>query len=97
MSVRLRGALPKDDRNGLAHLEGALAANPDRLVVVVALMRPDVIAAALRNEKDPRVVYAALLHVEALTAADADQAERMLRGAYEERTGKVVLPFWDEA
>ena len=96
MSVRIRATLPKGDKNGLAHLEEALAFDPDEIVVVVGILRPDTIEARPHDEDDPRVVKTVLLHVEALTAADAAEADRMIHAAYERRTGKVMLPFEDD-
>lgn len=96
MSVTVRAKLPKGDTNGLAHLEGALAADPDEVLVVVGLLRTDTIEARPHNDDDPRVVKTVLLHLEVVIEADAAEADRMLRKVYEQRTGKVALPFEDE-
>jgi hypothetical protein len=96
MSTRIRATLPKGDTNGLAHLEAAMAADPDEVYIVVGFLRPDTIEQRPHNEDDPRVVKTVLMHVEALTGADGDEADRMLRKVYEQRTGKVVLPFEDD-
>jgi hypothetical protein len=96
MSVTVRAKLPKGDTNGLAHLEGALAADPDDVLVVVGMLRADIIEARPHNEDDPRCVKTVLLHLEVINGADRDKVEKMLRKVYEQRTGKAALPFEDE-
>lgn len=93
MSVTIRARLPKGDTNGLAHLEGQLATDGDSVLVVVGLIRPDTVEQRLHDEDDPRVVKTVLLHLEALDGKNAESTERMLRRAYEARTGKRELPF----
>jgi len=93
MSVVVRAKLPKGDTNGLTHLEGALAGDPDRVLVVVGLLRADTIEERPHDEDDPRCVKTVLLHLEAINGADGALADRILRDAYVERTGKMVLPF----
>lgn len=94
MSVTIRARLPKSDQNGLAHLEGTLAANPDDLIVVVGLVRADTIEDRPHDDDDPRVVKTVLLHVEAVSGdADIARVDKLLRARYAERTGKQALPF----
>ena len=93
MSVTIRARLPKGDTNGLAHLEGALAADPDDVLVVVGLIRADTIEARPHDEDDPRCVKTVLLHLEAINGNDGVKVDKMLRAAYERRTGKKELPF----
>lgn len=95
MSVTVRTKLPKGDTNGLAHLEGALADKPDDIMVVIGLIRADTIEARPHDEDDPRLVKTVLLHLEAINGTDGAKVEKMLRLAYEKRTGKVELPFED--
>jgi len=96
MSVTVRAKLPKGDTNGLAHLEGALAADPDEILIVVGLLRADTIEARPHNEDDPRCVKTVLLHLEHVNGTDGAQVDQLLRKVYESRTGKATLPFEDD-
>jgi hypothetical protein len=96
MSVTVRAKLPKGDTNGLAHLEGALAADPDDILLVVGLLRADTIEERPHDEDDPRQVKTVLLHLEALNGDDRDTVEELMRQVYVKRTGKVMLPFEED-
>ena len=93
MSVAVRARLPKGDTNGLAHLEQALADDPDRVLVVVGLVRADTIESRPHDDDNPRQVKTVLLHVEAIDGKDADRVEQLMRAVYQSRTGKAELPF----
>jgi hypothetical protein len=93
MSVTVRAKLPKGDTNGLAHLEGSLATDPDAVLVVVGLLRADTIEERPHDEDDPRCVKTVLLHLEAMNGVDGEKVDKLLRKVYEQRTGKIVLPF----
>jgi hypothetical protein len=95
MSVRVRAKLPKGEGNGLAPWESKLAANPDKPIVVVALMRADTVELRPHDEDDPQVVKCVFLGVEALANGepDAKTVEGILRSIYEARTGRMTLPF----
>lgn len=94
MSVTIASKLPKDDTNGLAHLEAQFAEHPDDVVVVVGLVRTDRITRVPHDPDNPRIVTTALLHVEALTSdVDAKRVDKIMRGVYQSRTGKRELPF----
>ena len=93
MTVTFRAKLPKGDTNGLAHLEDALAADPDDVLLVVGYLRADTIEARPHDDDDPRVVKTVLLHVEAINGADRDKVDKLLRKVYVARTGKTELPF----
>lgn len=96
MSVTVRAKLPKGDTNGLAHLEGALADQPDEPFYVVGVIQADTIEARPHDTDNPRQVKAVLLHVEAVLAStDIGRVEKILRGVYQSRTGKAELPFED--
>ena len=97
MSVTISNKLPKDDTNGLTHLEARLAENTDDTVVIVGIIRTDRITRVPHDADNPRIVTTAMLHVEALTGPDADKAEKVLRGVYQSRTGKKELPFEGDA
>lgn len=94
MSVTIRAKLPQGDTNGLGHLEGAFAANPDDIVVVVGLVRADTIEDRPHDDDNPRLVKTVLLHIEAVSGeADMAKVDRLLRDSYAKRTGKRELPF----
>jgi hypothetical protein len=93
MTVTVRAKLPKGDTNGLAHLEGTLAADPDDVLVVVGFLRADTIEARPHDDDDPRCVKTVLLHLEALVDGEREVVDKIIRNVYEKRTGKVALPF----
>jgi hypothetical protein len=95
MSVTVRAKLPKGDTNGLAHLESSLAADPDKVLVVIGLLRADTIEERPHDEDDPRCVKTVILHLEAVNGANGDEVDALLRTLYEQRTGKKALPFED--
>jgi hypothetical protein len=96
MSVTVRAKLPKGDTNGLAHLEQALADDPDEVLIVVGFLRTDTIEARPHNDDDPRCVKTVLLHLESVNGPEGADVDRMLRKVYEARTGKAALPFEDD-
>jgi hypothetical protein len=96
VSVTVRAKLPKGDTNGLAHLEGSLAADPDRVLVIVGLLRADTIEERPHDEDDPRCVKTVLLHLEAVDGADGEKVDELLRQTYIKRTGKAMLPFEED-
>lgn len=92
MSVTIRNKLPKGDTNGLAPLENKLAENPDDVTVCVALVRTDTIEQRPHDDDNPRLVKTVLQHIEPLDGGVGERAEKMLRSAYSDRTGKTELP-----
>jgi hypothetical protein len=94
VSVTIRARLPKSDQNGLSHLEGNFAANPDDIVVVIGLVRADTIEDRPHDDDNPRLVKTVLLHVEAVIGdGDIAKVDKLLRAVYAKRTGKRQLPF----
>jgi hypothetical protein len=94
MSVRVRARLPKGDANGLAQWEAKLAADPDLVLQVVALVRADTIERHPHDLDDEVVVVCTLLAVEAPgDKADREALDGVLRETYSARTGKLALPF----
>ena len=96
MSVTVRAKLPKSDLNGLAHLEGRLAEDPDTPIIVIGFVQADTIEARPHDSDNPRLVKTILLHVEAVNGKDAATAEKMLRATYQSRNGKAELPFEED-
>lgn len=92
MSVNLQSSLPADDRNGLANLAGKLIDDPEHVHVVVALV--DCTKITTKVESGDQVPTARIRAIEPIAQhADAAEMERLLRRAYERRTGKVELPL----
>jgi len=93
MSVTLSGALPGDDRNGIAAIATALIDQPKAVHVVVALVSCSKITTKPRTGEV--VPTAEIMAVEAFTAAteDAVELQRLLRRQHERRTGKTELPL----
>lgn len=93
MSVRLSGALPKDDRNGIAAIAAALIANPGDVHVIVALV--DCVRIVTKTESGDVVPEARIRAIEAFPGATADGEElrRLWRRAHERRTGEMELPL----
>jgi hypothetical protein len=90
--VTMAGNLPADDRNGLAALAGRLVDDPQKVHVVVALI--DCVKVTKKVESGEEVPTARIRAIEPIAAhADAAEMERLLRRAYERRTGKVELPL----
>lgn len=94
MSVTIRNKLPKGDTNGLASLEHVLAGEPDKVFVVVGLVRADTIEQRPHDDDDPRLVKCVLLHIEALEGRKADACEKAMRQEYQARSGKAELPLY---
>ena len=92
MSVRIWPTLPKDDaRNGLVRVERQLIDDPDQTHVIVAVVNQRrVTSDADTGETIPT---ARVLHIEAITGADADSARQLLTSACKARTGSETLPF----
>lgn len=96
MSVTVRAKLPKGDLNGLTHLEGAMAHNPDEIYLVIGILRADTIENRPHNEDDPRLVKTVLLHIEAVGPQDRAKIDKLVHSIHHARTGKATLPFEDE-
>lgn len=93
MAATLSGRLPDDDRNGLSPLSSDLVSDPEKVRVAVVLL--DCIKVT-RNvdtgEESPTIRIRAIEPVVNMTT-DASEMRRLLRRAYERRTGKVELPL----
>lgn len=91
MSVRLRARLPKGDVNGLAELNLAaqLRNNPGTRVLV-ALVAP----VAVEHDLESGAMRVTL-GIEAAELLDTPELRDILVAAYEERTGRVPLPYGD--
>lgn len=93
MSVKLSGSLPADDRNGIARIAAALVDNPTQGHWIVALVDcTDINQKVESGDVVPTARIRAIEGFEGHTA-DAKELRRLLRRAYERRTGRVELPL----
>jgi hypothetical protein len=89
---KLSASLPDGDRNGLDRITNQLVSEPDKPHVAIVLID----AVKLVTDVDTHSVQptARILAVEPIPAGDdAKEMERLLRRAFETRTGKVELPL----
>ena len=93
MSVRMSGAMPEGERNGLASLAHALIEAPDEVRVCVVLV--DAVKLTTDVSSGDVVPTVRVRAIEPITAHETDAAElrRLMRRAYERRTGQVELPL----
>lgn len=93
MSVTLLGSLPNDDRNGIGMISSALCDSPESVHVIIALV--DCTKITTKVESGDIIPTARIRHVEAFpgVTADASEVRRLLRRAFERRTGKEELPL----
>jgi len=94
--ARLAGILPKGDPNGLNTILKDLIENPhhQHLLVVIA----DCSKTTIDNDSGETIPTARILNIEVIARpADRATAEKLLRRAFEERTGLSELPFAGEA
>jgi hypothetical protein len=93
MSARLSPGLPDGDRNGLERFAGHLVAEPDHVQVAIVLMDTIRLTTDVGTGNVVPTVRIRAIEPIAPDSADAKQLHRLLRSAYEHRTGKVELPF----
>lgn len=93
MSVRMSGAMPEGERNGLASLAHALIARPSDTRVAIVLFRTHKLTTNVTTGDVVPTVQ--LLAIEPMTEHETDAAElrRLMRRAVERRTGAVELPL----
>lgn len=93
MSVRMSGAMPEGERNGLAALAHALIEAPDEVRVCVVLI--DAVKLTTNVSSGDVVPTVRVRAIEPITAheTDANELRRLMRRAYERRTGQVELPL----
>lgn len=90
--VKLGSHLPDGDKNGLVRISPALVDDPHGAHVVVMVI--DCKQLTTNTEDDSVTPLARIRHIEPLASADdVTAATAMLRRAFEQRTGKVELPF----
>lgn len=89
--MKLAGALPKGQANGLALLDHVVNQDPETRHVVIAILSTK----KLITDVDSGDVEAAMRidRVERILPGDAETAEKMLRRSLEKRSGMTVLPI----
>lgn len=89
--VKLAGALPAGDANGLAAIAAEVADDPRGLRAVIAIVD----CKELRTSVDAGDVVPILRirRIEALAAEDLKAGRRLYRRAHDRRTGRQALPL----
>lgn len=91
-AISMSGSLPGDDRNGLASIVRELVDDPDEVHVAICLVDTKKITTDVESgDVVPTVRVRAIEPIR--DTADATEMERLLRRAYERRTGQVELPL----
>lgn len=88
--MKIQGRIPAGDRDGLTALEPAVTKNRSSLVAVV-ILDPKRIDEDV--DTGHREAVMRIRSIEALLPDDIEAALRLLRRAYEHRTGQVTLPI----
>jgi hypothetical protein len=90
--VKMSAALPEGDRNGLSRIASQLVGEPEQPHVAIVLLD----AVRLTTDVDTHSVQPTV-RIQAIepipVGDDAKELQRLLRRAYESRTGKVELPL----
>jgi hypothetical protein len=91
MSIKITGALPKGDANGLGALRLALLEHPRQMHAVIAIV--DCKSTTTDTDTGERTPTARIRRIEAVLADDHPAAQRLMLRALENRTGRAVLPL----
>jgi hypothetical protein len=93
VSVRMSGAMPIGERNGLASLAHLLVEEPGAVRVAVVLV--DAVKLTTDVSSGDTVPTVRIRAIEPISAHETDAAElhRLMRRAYERRTGQTELPL----
>lgn len=92
-AVKLSSSLPGDDRNGLARLSSSILDEPETAHIVVAVVDViKIITDVVTGDVVPTVRICAIEAMDGRTE-DARELRRLLRRAYEARTGQTELPL----
>ncbi|HWU22207.1 MAG TPA: hypothetical protein VN088_11825 [Nocardioides sp.] len=90
-SVKLVGALPSGQNNGLPSLVDELVDHPQRMHV--ALVVVDCKSITTDTDTGEVVPTARILRIEPIRREDRKAARRLMDRAMEERTGRTMLPI----
>jgi hypothetical protein len=93
LAVKLAGALPLSDKNGIDAISASLVDNPETGHLIVALV--DCSRVTTNNDTGDIVPTMRIRAIEGhrVDTPDGEHLRRALAQAYEQRTGKVELPL----
>lgn len=92
MSIKISSSLPAGDTNGLTSISARMCDNPESVHVAVVLL--DCSTITTNTDNGDVVPTARIRAIEPIgQTTDANEMRRLLRRAYERRTGKVELPL----
>ncbi|MGW5720817.1 hypothetical protein ACWEVP_31910 [Amycolatopsis sp. NPDC003865] len=91
--IKLSGAMPEGERNGLAVIAPALAENPKSVHVAVVLLDCSKRTESVDSGDIIPTVRIRAIEVVGDHETDAKELRRLLRRAHERRTGRVELPL----
>ena len=89
--VSLAGALPKGDANGLDPIVSALVEDPRGMHVVIAIV--DCKKITTNADTAEVIPTIRVRRIEAVLNDDKPLAERLMRRALEQRSGRTMLPM----
>jgi len=91
-AIKISSALPAGDTNGLVSISAQLCDDPEAVHVAVVLL--DCAQIVTNTDNGDVVPTARIRAIEPISqTTDANEMRRLLRRAYERRTGKVELPL----
>jgi siroheme synthase (precorrin-2 oxidase/ferrochelatase) len=90
-TVKLVGALPSGQNNGLPSLVDELVDNPTRMHVALVIL--DCKATTTETDTGEVVPTARIRRIEPIRREDRKAARRLMDRAMEERTGRTMLPI----
>lgn len=89
--ISLSGKLPRGDANGLGPLARALIQEPEQIHAVIILL--DCTKIVTEVDTGETIPVARIRRAEAIRPADMREAQRLIRRAWEQRSGDTVLPM----
>lgn len=93
MTIKISAALPAGDSNGLPSISAAMVDDPEEVRVAVVLL--DCSRITTNTDNGDVIPTARIRAIEPITGdtSDATEMKRLLRRAYERRTGHTELPL----
>src|SRR6516165_10101284 len=91
MDISLSGALPRGDGNGLGPIVKSLIREPERLHALLVIA--DCTKLVTHVDTGECVPVLRIRRVEVILDGDLPEAERLVRRAWEQRSGDTVLPL----
>lgn len=88
--MKINGALPKGDADGISHVQPRVIQSRKMVAAVVMLDPASIDEDVETGDKSVRM---RVRRIEALLPEDVDAATRLLRRAFEQRTGQTTLPI----